>query len=82
MDFDAETVERVNISWMFSLKQMKSGWDNMAGQRLLYLTSTLELKGNTFVWNHTLRFLCIVFFPGKVKVYSLSELVLSVTVFI
>lgn len=90
MVFDSKMLKRVNIGLslevfyylLFSLRQRKSGRDNIAGERLLYLKATLELKGNTFVWNHTVRFLCIVIFPGKAKDYSLPKLFLSVRVFV
>lgn len=57
MVFDSKMLKRVNIGLslevfyylLFSLRQRKSGWDNIAGERLLYLKATLELTGNTFV---------------------------------
>lgn len=57
MALDSKTVKRVNIGLslevfyylLFSLRPMKSGQDNIAGRRLLYLKAMLDLKGNTFV---------------------------------
>lgn len=88
IDFDSETVEKVNIGLslqsllLFSLKTNETRSGQYSRWRLLRLKATRELKGNTFVWNHTVRFLCIVIFPGQVKDYSLPKLLLSVRVFV
>lgn len=87
MVFDSKTVKRVNtglrleVFYYLVFRPVKSGQDNIARGRFLYLKALLEFKGNTFVWNHTVHFLCIVVFPGKAEDYSLPQLFLSVRIF-
>lgn len=55
MVFDSKTVKRVNtglrleVFYYLVFRPVKSGQDNIARGRFLYLKALLEFKGNTFV---------------------------------